>query len=97
MNDKSGREPGRRMVERTDPAKWHRIAEAMCWAPEDEVPSWMTPDERAWFWREVAEGARQAAVDREMARLRADLEAMFSAPLLWLGAVIGRVMTWFRR
>jgi len=81
----------RRMVDRTLPRDWPRLAEAMGWTPEAAVPSWMDPDERAWFWHEVAAAARQAVVDREMEAFRAELTAAFSAPLLWLGRMLGRL------
>ena len=38
----------------------------------DEVPSGMTPQERAAFWAEVATANREAWVNRELAKLLAD-------------------------
>jgi hypothetical protein len=69
----------------------------MAWRPEDDVPSWMDPSERAWFWREVAEANRQAIVDRQVEEARAALYAEFSRPVLWLAAVLGRIAAWRRR
>ncbi|HEV8546212.1 MAG TPA: hypothetical protein VGQ64_07945 [Candidatus Limnocylindrales bacterium] len=87
----------RRLLDERGPRDWPRIAELMGWSPEQEVPSWMTPPERERFWREVDEANRRALVDRELASLRAELEATFSRSFLWLAGVIGRVQRWVRR
>ena len=54
----------------------------------DESPDWMTPEERAAFWAEVADVNRQTWVNRELARLRAD--SGIPRWLWWLAHVVGR-------
>lgn len=51
----------------------------------DEVPRWMTPEERAAFWRDVRDANRQLTRP-ELAAIRTELDAMIARlppPLRW--------------
>lgn len=86
----------RRMVDETPIGKWNRLADAMGWTPESDVPSWMNPEQRAIFWRQVDKANREAIIHREIARLQAVFVADFGRPLVWLGGLLGRALVKLR-
>lgn len=69
--------------------KWPLFAKAMAWDRDPSGnPSWMTPEDRAWFWREVdsetAKAEKRAAEAEAWENLKAAVIAPFVPVVEWL-------------